>query len=392
MATYAGTKTGRQRDGRQPTLWQTGNRLSKGNGLSIDRIMLAVVLGLTLFGLAMVYSASAMLAQRNFGTQFYFLLRQAGWAFVGLIAMVIAMRIDYRHYKRSTVVLPFLYFTIVLLAVVLFLPTVNNTHRWIRFGGLSLQPSEIAKLALIAFLAFFLENRAHEVQVFRRVFLPTALLSIMVIGLIGAEPDFGTALILFIVFVGMLFHANVPARHLALIAIPVVPALMGMLIFVPWRLQRLVDFLDPWKNQQTSSYQVAQSLIAIGSGGVNGLGFAEGKQKLFYLPSPHTDFIFAVIGEELGLIGSVTLVVLFGLLAWRGFKASRSAPDAFGQLMALGLTVLIIAQAFFNISVALSLVPAKGIPLPFISAGGSSLAISLFASGVLLNISKHEGN
>jgi cell division protein FtsW len=390
MATYVGAKTNRGREKWQPTLWQS-NGASKSNALPVDKIMLAVVLGLTLFGLVMVYSASAMLAQKNFGTQFHFLLRQGSWALVGLVAMAIAMRIDYRHYKRSTIALPALYFTIVLLVVVLFLPVVNNTHRWIRFGGLSLQPSEIAKLALIAFLAFFLEKRSQEVDMFKRVFLPTAIVSMGVIGLIAVEPDFGTALILFIVFAAMLFHANVPVRHLATIAIPIVPALIGMLLFVPWRLQRLIDFLDPWKNQQTSSYQVVQSLIAIGSGGVNGLGFAEGKQKLFYLPSPHTDFIFAVIGEELGLIGSVTLALLFGLLAWRGFKASRSAPDLFGQLVALGLTVLIVAQAFFNISVALSLVPAKGIPLPFISAGGSSLAISLFASGVLLNISKHEG-
>ncbi|MBI3650200.1 MAG: putative lipid II flippase FtsW [Acidobacteria bacterium] len=391
MATYAGTKNNSQRDGWQPTLWQSGGA-SKSNGLPIDKIMLAVVLGLTLFGLVMVYSASAMLAERNFGTQFYFLLRQSGWAFVGLLAMTIAMRIDYRHYKRSTIILPVLYFTVVLLVVVLFLPKVNNTHRWIRFGALSLQPSEIAKLALVAFLALFLENRSHEVNVFKRVFLPTAIIAILVIGLIGAEPDFGTALILFIVFAGMLFHAQVPLRHLATIALPLVPALLGMLVFVPWRLQRLIDFVDPWKNQQTSSYQVVQSLIAIGSGGLNGVGFAEGKQKLFYLPSPHTDFIFAVIGEELGLIGAITLVILFGLLAWRGFKAARYAPDLFGQLVAIGLTVMIIAQAFFNISVALSLLPAKGIPLPFISAGGSSLALSLFASGVLLNISKHEGS
>jgi cell division protein FtsW len=390
MGTYVGAKTSRGREKWQPTLWQS-NSSSRSNALPVDKIMLVVVLGLTLFGLVMVYSASAMLAQRNFGTQFHFLLRQSGWALAGLVAMAIAMRIDYRHYKRSTIVLPALYFTIVLLVVVLFLPVVNNTHRWIRFGGLSLQPSEIAKLALIAFLAFFLEKRSQEVNMFERVFLPAAIISMGVIGLIAIEPDFGTALILFIVFAGMLFHANVPVKHLATIAIPIIPALVGMLLFVPWRLQRLVDFLDPWKNQQTSSYQVVQSLIAIGSGGVNGLGFAEGKQKLFYLPSPHTDFIFAVIGEELGLVGSVTLVLLFGLLAWRGFKASRSAPDLFGQLVALGLTVLIVAQAFFNISVALSLVPAKGIPLPFISAGGSSLAISLFASGVLLNISKHEG-
>lgn len=392
MGTYVGANTNRGRDGWQPPVWKSNSSALKSNALPVDKIMLAVVLGLTLFGLMMVYSASAMLAQKNFGTQFYFLLRQAGWALAGLAAMMIAMRIDYRNYKKSSIILPVLYFTIVLLVLVLFLPTVNNTHRWIRFGGLSLQPSEIAKLALIAFLAFFLEKRSHEVEMFKRVFLPMTMVSLAVIGLIGAEPDFGTMLILFIVFVAMLFHANVPIKYLATIALPVVPAVIGMLLFVPWRLQRLIDFLDPWENQQTSSYQVVQSLIAIGSGGVNGLGFAEGKQKLFYLPSPHTDFIFAVIGEELGLIGSITLVLLFGLLAWRGFKAMRSAPDTFGQLIALGLTVLIVAQAFFNISVALSLLPAKGIPLPFISAGGSSLAISLFASGVLLNISKHEGS
>ena len=176
-----------------------------------------------------------------------------------------------------------------------------------------------------------------------------------------------------------------------MLAVPVVPALIIMLVFVPWRFQRLIDFLDPWQNQTGSSYQVVQSLISIGSGGIQGLGFAQGKQKLGYLPSPHTDFIFAVIGEELGLIGAATVVAMFALLAWRGFRAARSAPDMFGQLLGTGLTVLIIAQAFFNISVALSLVPTKGIPLPFISAGGSSLAISLVASGILLNISKHEG-
>jgi cell division protein FtsW len=168
-----------------------------------------------------------------------------------------------------------------------------------------------------------------------------------------------------------------------------VPALVYMLVFVPWRLQRLLDFLDPWKNQTTSSFQVVQSMIAIGSGGSSGVGFAQSKQKLFYLPAPHTDFIFAVIGEELGLIGAITLVLLFALLAWRGFKAARCAPDMFGQLIAMGLTVMITAQALFNVSVTLSLVPTKGITLPFISYGGSSLAISLFAAGVLLNVSKH---
>ena len=369
--------------------WTTP-RAASGRELTVDKVMLAIVLALTLFGAVMVYSASAMLAEKNYGSQFYFLYRQGAWAVVGLVAMAIAMRIDYRHYRRPGVVYALLGVTLVMLVAVLFLPKVNETHRWIRYGRyVSVQPSEVAKLALTAYLAFILERRVKDIESFKRVFMPTALVAGAVITLVAAEPDLGTAMALGVVFVAVMFQAGVPARYLATLAVPALPALAGMLLFVPWRFQRLVDFVDPWKNQTTSGFQVVQSLIAIGSGGPNGLGFAQGKQKLFYLPAPHTDFIFAVIGEELGLIGAATIVILFGLLAWRGFRAARFAPDVFGQLLAVGLTVMIIAQAFFNISVTLSLVPTKGIPLPFISAGGSSLAISLFAAGVLLNLSKH---
>jgi cell division protein FtsW len=373
-----------------PRWKRAASRPQTGRDLPVDKVLLAIVLALTLFGAVMVYSASAMLAEKNYGNQFYFLYRQSAWAVAGLVAMAIAMRIDYRHYRRPAVVFSLLGVTLAMLLVVLFLPTVNETHRWIRYGRyVSLQPSEVAKLALTAFLAFILESRVKNIESFTRVFLPTALVAGAVITLVAAEPDLGTAMALGVVFVAMMYQAGVPVRYLATLAVPALPALAAMLLFVPWRLQRLMDFIDPWKNQTTSGFQVVQSLIAIGSGGPNGLGFAQGKQKLFYLPAPHTDFIFAVIGEELGLIGAGTVVILFGLLAWRGFRAARFAPDMFGQLLAIGLTVMIIAQAFFNISVTLSLVPTKGIPLPFISAGGSSLAISLFAAGVLLNLSKH---
>jgi cell division protein FtsW len=191
-----------------------------------------------------------------------------------------------------------------------------------------------------------------------------------------------------VVFVAVMFEAGTPLRYLATLLIPVVPT-VTMMLLVPWRFQRLLAFLDPWKYQASWGFQPCQSMIAIGSGGTSGLGFAQGRQKLFFLPSPQTDFIFAVIGEELGLVGAITVVGLFAFLAYRGFRAARFAPDIFGRLLAVGLTVMIVAQAFFNISVTLSLVPTKGIPLPFISAGGTSLAISLFAGGVLLNISKH---
>jgi cell division protein FtsW len=371
----------------------TGQLASRGTTpreLPVDKAMLAIVLGLALFGTVMVYSASAILAEKNYGSQFYFLLRQGVWLIAGLLAMAVAMRVDYRYYKRPAVVASLLGVTLVLLVAVLFFPAINGTHRWITYRRLfSLQPSEVAKLALVAFLAFFLEKRLSEIANFKRTFIPAAAVSGLMVALVALEPDLGTAMALGIVFTVMMFQVGVPVRQIAMLAIPAAPVLAYMLLFVPWRLQRLMDFMDPWKNQLTSSFQVVQSLIAIGSGGVSGVGFAEGKQKLFYLPAPHTDFIFSVIGEELGLIGSATVVLLFSMLAWRGFRAARFAPDLFGQLVAVGLTVMITAQAFFNVSVALSLVPTKGIPLPFISHGGSSLAISLFAAGVLLNVSKH---
>ncbi len=365
------------------------SRPQSGRELPVDKVMLAIVLGITLFGAVMVYSASAVLAEKNYGSQFYFLGRQGMWALVGLAAMAAAISIDYRHYKRRAVIIPLLICTLGLLIVVLLLPRVNETHRWIRYGRyVSLQPSELTKLTLAAFLGFFLERQAKLIHSFKSTFVRAAIVAGVFIALVGAEPDLGTALALGLVFLTMMFQAGTPIRYFATLAVPVVPAITYMLL-KPWRFQRLLAFLDPWKYQTTWGFQPVQSMIAIGSGGTGGVGFAQGRQKLFYLPAPHTDFIFAVIGEELGLIGAATLIALFALLAWRGFRAARFAPDMFGQLVAVGLTTMIIAQAFFNISVTLSLVPTKGIPLPFVSAGGSSLAISLFAAGVLLNVSKH---
>jgi len=363
-------------------------RSQSGRALPVDKIMLAIVLGITLFGAVMVYSASAILAEKNYGNQFYFLGRQAMWVVVGLVAMASAICIDYRNYKRPALIVPLLVGTLALLVVVLLLPRINETHRWIRYGRyFSLQPSELTKLALVAFLGFYLEKKIKDVERWF-TFLRAAIVAGVLIALVGAEPDLGTALALGLVFLTMMFQAGTPVRYFAALAVPVLPAITYMLL-KPWRFQRLLAFLDPWKYQTTWGFQPVQSMIAIGSGGSRGVGFAQGRQKLFYLPAPHTDFIFAVIGEELGLIGAATLVLLFALLAWRGFRAARFAPDLFGQLLGVGLTTMIVAQAFFNISVTLSLVPTKGIPLPFVSAGGSSLAISLFAAGVLLNVSKH---
>lgn len=363
---------------------------SSDRDLPVDRYMLVAVLGLVLFGLVMVYSASAVLAQKRYGSEYYFLIRQGLWALVGLVAMTVAMKVDYRYLKHPAIVFGLLTVSVLMLVSLFFLQKLNGTHRWIRFGQASLQPSEIAKVTLICYMAYFVDRRGEEFDTLLRGFAPVVLVAAVTIGLIAAEPDLGTALSVAVIFGVVMFAAGVKVRHLALLSVPAIPVLAYMLLFVPWRFQRVIDFLDPWKNQTTSGFQTVQALIAIGSGGTTGLGFAEGKQKLFYLPAPHTDFIFAVIGEELGLIGSLAVVLIFAMLAWRGFRAAKCAPDRFGQLLAVGIATMIVAQAFFNMSVALALVPTKGIPLPFISSGGSSLAFNLIAAGILLNISKHE--
>ena len=356
--------------------------------LAVDHSMLVIVVALVLFGLVMVYSASAVLAEKKYGGEYHFLIRQAVWSAIGVILLAVGMKIDYRTYKRPRIVFGLIAISFLMLLAVFAFPVLNGTHRWIRFGQASLQPSEIAKVALICYVAYFIDKR-DDLDDYLRTFAPVTVVACAIMLLVAKEPDLGTALAIGLIFVVMMFGAGAKVAHLATLLIPSAPVLVYMLLFVPWRLQRLLDFLHPWKNQTTSGFQAVQALIAIGSGGATGLGLAEGRQKLFYLPAPHSDFIFAVVGEELGLIGTISVLAVFALLAWRGIRASRYAPDRFGQLLALGITVMIVAQAFFNMSVALSILPTKGIPLPFISSGGSSLAINLLAAGVLLNISKH---
>jgi cell division protein FtsW len=278
--------------------------------------------------------------------------------------------------------------TLVLLLAVFAFPPINGARRWIRFQGFTLQPSELAKLALVLFLARFLERRAGEESALWRTFVPCVGVAGLLVGLVIVEPDLGTALMLAVVTGVVLYTAGARVLHLGMMLAPVLVGLAAMLVFVPWRLKRLETFLDPWADPQGAGYQVVQSLLAVGSGGVNGLGFTEGRQKMFFLPFAHSDFIFAVVGEELGLLGALAVVAVFGVFLWRGMRAALRAPDRFGMLLGLGIVTGIVAQALFNISVTLSLVPTKGIPLPFISYGGSSLVPTLFAVGVLLNISQ----
>lgn len=359
--------------------------------LKADEWLFAATVGLALFGVVMVYSASAVIAARDYGNQYYYVVRQSMWTLTGLAAMAAAMRFNYNYLRSPQIIYGLTAMTVLLLVVVFAFPPINGARRWIRVAGFTLQPSEMSKLALALFLARFLERRAGEESSFLRTFVPCVGITGLFILLVVAEPDLGTAMMLATICIAVLFTAGARLMHMLMAAAPALVGLLGLLIFVPWRLKRLVAFLNPWEDAQGSGYQVVQSLMAVGSGGLNGLGFTAGKQKMFFLPFAHSDFIFAVVGEELGLLGSLAVVAVFGLFLWRGMRAALNAPDRFGMLLGVGIVTGIVAQALFNMSVVLALLPTKGIPLPFISYGGSSLVLTLFAVGVLLNISQQAG-
>ena len=361
--------------------------------LRIDWFMFAIAASLALFGAVMVYSASAMIAlQETEGlSQFTYFYKQFGFTLLGLAAMYAISKVDYRLYQDKSVVYGILILTAILLLAVFGFPSINGAKRWIRFPGFSFQPSEIAKIALPIFLAYFLTKNENLIGDLKETVLPC----LGVLGGLGAlimlEPDLGTTMVLCAVFVAVYFAAGAKWTHILLTLGSLLILGTSALVLSPWRMKRLFAFLDPWEHSADGSYQVVQGLYAIGSGGIFGEGFAKGQQKLFYLPYPYSDFIFAVVGEELGLFGTLAVVVAFGLLLWRGTRAALLAPDRFGMLLGIGLITGIVVQALFNISVVISILPAKGIPLPFISYGGSSIIITLCAVGVLLNLSQHAG-
>jgi cell division protein FtsW len=354
-----------------------------------DRLLLATTVGLVLFGILMVYSSSAVMAQQMYGNQFYFFTKQAFSALIGIVGMILLIKIDYKSLKHPAIVYGLIGVSVLFLTAVLLLPAVKGTHRFIRVAGFSFQPSELAKLAVVLFLAYFLDKRSSEIRNLKRTFIPAVIISGFLMGMVLLGRDLGTTIVMGLVTGVMLITAGVPIRYMIACMLPVVPLMYWQLFHVAYRFERLKAFLDPWQYARDEGFQVVQSLIAVGSGGVKGLGFSQGKQKLFYLPEAHTDFIYAVISEELGLMGSTTVVLLFLLFLWRGVKSARHSPDMFGCLLATGFTVMIVAQAFFNISVVLSIVPAKGIPLPFISYGGTSIMFTLMAVAAILNVSNN---
>jgi len=358
-----------------------------------DRWLFSSTIALCFIGAVMVFSASAVTAREQFGSGYVFIGRQLVWLVLGLAGMIGLMNFDYRKLRQPAVIFSGLCVVIVLLCAVFFLDKSKATHRWIRFGPVGFQPSEMAKLVVILYLSWFLEwRRRTEVFSVNDVLhtLGPALGPVLVmVVLVVAQPDLGTAFEIFVVAMSILFVSGLELRYVAYAALAALPALFVLIVRVPYRMQRVLAFMQPESDPQGSGFQLMQSLIAVGSGGLFGVGLMESRQKLFYLPEAHTDFIYAVLCEELGFLGGAAVIALFGIYGWRGLRAALAAPDDFGRFLAVGITGMVISQALINLSVVLGLMPTKGIPLPFVSYGGSSLLVMLLATGVLLNISQH---
>ncbi len=361
---------------------------SKTTNASIDSMIVMVVLGLVVFGVVMVFSASAVYADQRFGSGTHYLVRQAIFATAGLLWMVAIARVDYRRYRPFTY--PILVGTLVLLIGVIFGlgHRAGGAARWIQVGPINIQPAEIAKLALILWLAHSLSKKRDKIRSFSVGFLPHALMAGFLMLLCLKQPDFGSAvMIAFLTFV-LLFTAGAKLGYLlgaGLVATPIVYALIAL---SPYRMRRISAFLQPFEHRYGAGYQIAESLMSFGSGGVAGSGLGDSRQKLFFLPEAHTDFISAIIGEELGFVGVLAVLFAFALLVVRGLRAAFRSADDYGAYLATGITMFVGLQAFTNLAVAMGMVPTKGLVLPFVSYGGSSLMVNCTAMGILLNVSR----
>ena len=358
--------------------------------LVFDKLMFTSVMLLVVLGLIMVYTSSVAISTDGDGfvVSRALFIKQSIAAFIGLIGMMVAMQVDYQSLKKQWVIYAGLIGVLALLILVLYMPAHNNTNRWLRVGNLSLQPSELAKLMLVFFLAYQVDRKWGAVN--RPKFLVPAAGSVaLLFALVTIEPDLGTATILLLVGGLMLFLAGLGWRFIAVAVLASVPAFWTQVIAHDYRFARLVSFFGNTTDPQREGWQQAQSLIAVGSGGLTGVGLGQSGQKLRYLPEANSDFIFSILCEELGLIGGATVLLLFGVLAWRGLRAGVRAPDQFGRHLAWGLTALVALQALLHMSVTLRLLPVTGTPLPLLSYGGTSLVCSLFACGMLLNVSQH---
>jgi cell division protein FtsW len=354
---------------------------------ALDPLLLATVLALTAFGVVMVYSASAVYATQKFGSATYFFRRDLLWTGLGLIAMTFAARTDFAIYRRWAY--PMLASAMVLLVAVLFLGVrINGARRWFHFGGFSFQPAELAKLALVVYLAQSLAKKAEKVKSFTVGFVPHMIVCGVMMKLLLKQPNLGSAVIFGTATLMLLFVAGARVSYIVIAVLSAAPIVYQTIVGTPFRLHRILAFLDPWQYRYDVGYQITESLISIGSGGIFGLGLGDSRQKLFFLPEAHTDYILSIVGEELGLVGLAAVIVVFAVLVWRGIRASLRARDAFGCYLAFGITAMFGLQAAVNLAVVLNAIPTMGLPLPFVSFGGSTLVVDLFAMGILLNISR----
>jgi len=355
-----------------------------------DLLIFASALALLTIGLVMVFSASSPMAFHEFGDSTYFVKRQLFWALLGTVAMIATMNIDYHLYRRFAVAV---YAVAVGLLGLVLIPAVGTVaggaRRWIVLGGfVRIQPSEVAKVAIIIVLAAYMSSIGPRMQRFLTgVVIPIALVAVP-LALIVAEPDLGTAVAILAVCVIMLFLGGARLTHLLLLVPPAVAGLVLLIVTEEYRFRRYMAFIDPWQDPLDTGWHVIQSLLALGSGGLFGLGLGMSRQKYHYLPETHTDFIYSILGEELGFVGCAAVIALFFVFAWRGMRAALRAPDRFGGLLCAGLTCMIVFQALMNIGVVTSSIPITGISLPFISAGGSSLTVAMASVGVILNVSR----
>jgi len=369
--------------------WPTANQRPAKQRVAMDHTLLVVTVTLALIGLVMVFSASAIVAGNRFHDSGFFLKRQVAWLAFGFLLLHLTSRIDYTLWKKLSI--PILGCMVLLLVMVL-VPSLGvaakGARRWLRVGPISIQPAEMAKLVTVIYLAAYLTKKEGKITLFRGGLLPALVVIGMLSGLILLEPDLGTVVVIGLVTVGLCYVGGAKISHLLGLALCAIPVVLALVLGSGYRRQRLLTFLAPWKDASDAGFQITQSFLAFGSGGPFGVGLGEGKQKLFFLPEAHTDFVLALIGEELGLAGTASVILLFAAFVWRGFQIAARARVPFGRYLGIGITLLIGMQALVNAAVVTGLVPTKGLTLPFVSYGGSSVVVSLLGVGILLSISR----
>lgn len=358
--------------------------------IKIDKILLLSVLILSIFGLMMIYSSSSIWAEYKFNDSFHYLKYQGVFLLIGLIVLFITSKIDYNlYYKYSNKIL----LGCIILLILVLIPGIgsirNGSRSWFGIGPFGIQPSEAAKLGLIIFTSKYLTNSSSYIKSYLKGVFPILFITLLVFGLIMLQPDLGTGLILVVSIISLLFIAGIDIKFFIVAGLIGVVGVVVLIIIAPYRLNRITSFVDPWNDPLGTGFQIIQSLYAIGPEGIFGTGFLKSIQKHFYLPEPQTDFIFSIIAEEFGVVGSFIVASLFTTILYRGIKISSNSMDHFAKYLSFGLTFQIIIQAILNLCVVVGLIPVTGVTLPFLSYGGSSLLISMLQVGILLNISKH---